>query len=455
MFHTARTLLVLISIAALTGIASPRSGAWIDELAAGNSGAAGRGLNEGWVGCSTTDSCFPFDLDSYATGASLSLLPEGDYPYDATMTPDGSEVWFVGAGGDGAVVVDRATNTIIHRIPTGEYPTSIAFSDDGALALVSCRDTESVTIIDTGSYTVSGSLQLPPGYDGGNIALDPVSKLFYLVDWYDNTIFEIAADGSAILRQVDIGSSLWQLVVSPDGQHIYVTDRGTDLVRIVERATLSQVATVPVGDDPWGIDITADGGTLVVTCEDSHNVCIIDTGTLDVTLIALASTADPRDVDILDSRLRAFVCGGTVGTTSHPVYVIDLTDNTIETVFEANGSNTNVVAVQAQMHSGGAGSVWNDPSRRSGLDLRAHPNPAPGRTELSYALAEAGEVDLAIFDGSGRKVRQLVAGLRAAGPHRLLWDAADEEMRPLGGGVYFARILAGGERREMKLVIQR
>ena len=84
---------------------------------------ADRGMNDGWVGCSTTDSCFPFDLDTYVTGASQSLLPEGDYPYDATINPRGTEVWFVGASGDGAVVVDRATNTITHCIATGEYPT--------------------------------------------------------------------------------------------------------------------------------------------------------------------------------------------------------------------------------------------------------------------------------------------------------------------------------------------
>lgn len=435
--------LALAAVAVLVGSAWSQAG-------------ADRGMNDGWVGCSTTDTCFPFDLGTYVTGMSQSLMPEGDYPYDATITPDGSEVWFVGASGDGAVVIDRATNTITHRIATGEYPTSIAFSDDGALALVSCRDTENVTLIDTESYTVTGSLQLPTGYDGGNIALDLVNRLFYLVDWYDNTLFEIAADGSAILRQVDIGNSLWQLVVSPNGQFIYVTDRGADLVRIIDPATLLQVGTVPVGDDPWGIDISADGGKLVVVCEDSHSVHIIDTSTLNVTPVALDPTADPRDVDILYGPYeRAFVCGGVVGSTSHPVYVIDLMDNTIEATFEANGSNPNVVAVQAQMHSGGSGVVSGDPALRPGLRLHALPNPVVGRTELSYTLAEAGSVALAIFDLSGRRIRQLVDEQSAAGVHHTLWDGLDQAGRAVPAGTYLLRASTARGSSAARLVVVR
>jgi len=416
---------------------------------------AERGMNDGWVGCSTTDSACPFDLDTYAAGPSISLLPEGDYPYDATITPDGTEVWIVGAVGDGAIVIDRATNTVIHRIGTGEYPTSIAFSNDGALALVSCRDTESVTIIDTESYAVVGSLPLPTGYDGGNIALDPVSGLFYLVDWYDNTLFEIAADGSSILRQLDVGSSLWQLVVAPDGQFVYLTDRGTDMVRIIDRATLTQVGTVAVGDDPWGIDVTADGSKLVVTCEDSHNVYIIDPVTPTVTVLPLDATADPRDVDILDARQLAFVCGGTVGTTSHPIYVIDLTDDTIETIFQANGSNTNVVAVQTQMHSAGSGVIAGDAALRPRIHVHAFPNPMVGGAALSYTLADAGAVNLAIFDASGRKIRQLVDAQGTPGLHQSLWDGRDDAGLVVPAGAYLLRASSAHGSGAVRLVVIR
>ena len=306
----------------------------------------------GIVAGSTSDSYTRFDLASYVTEPDVSVLPEGDYPYDATMNPDGTEIWIPGAAGDGVVVVDRASGLITHRILAGEYPVSIAFSADGSLALVACRDSESIEVIDTATYAVTSSLPIPTSYLGaGNIALDPLSGKFYCVDWYGDDLYEIAPDGSTILNQViDLGNSLWQLVVAPDGQVIYITDRSTDEVRVVDPTTLAQIGSFPVGDDPWGIDVTEDGSTLVVACEDSHEAYIIDTGTGDTVTILLDATADPRDVDILDSANLAYVVGGRVGSTSNPVFVLDLASNSVLTSFEATCTNTNVIAVQPQMH---------------------------------------------------------------------------------------------------------
>ncbi|MBD3163390.1 MAG: beta-propeller fold lactonase family protein [Candidatus Eisenbacteria bacterium] len=409
---------------------------------------AGAAFSDGFVGCSTSDDAFAFDLDTYAVGAPLDLLPEGNYPYDATIRPDGAEVWLVGASGDGVVVVDRGTNTITHRIATGEYPTSIAFSNDGTLALVSCRDTEEVTRIDTETYLVTGSLALPTGIDGGNLALDPVSGNFYLVDWYDGTLFEIAPDGSAILRDADLGDSLWQLVVDPDGSRIFVTDRGTDQVRVIERATLTQSATVAVGDDPWGIDITQSGDRLVVVCEDSHEAFLIDAGTLTAEALALDGDADPRDVDIRDDRGRAFVCGGRLADGSDPIYVIDLAGGIVETSFEANGTNPNVVAVQAQMHAE-SNTVSGSPDLEDRARLTAFPHPLVAGSTLRYTLPRPGTVELTLHDATGRRIAVLDRGHRAAGTHGIAWSFSGERWSP---GVSFARLLHDGEVVTFRLV---
>ena len=68
---------------------------------------------------------------------------------------------------------------------------------------------------------------------------DAASELEAAVDWYDDHLYEIAPDASAVLDAVIIGDSCWQLVVDPDGEYIYVTDRGTDQVRVIDQETLS------------------------------------------------------------------------------------------------------------------------------------------------------------------------------------------------------------------------
>ena len=74
-------------------------------------------VDYGYIGCSTSDNCATFDRVSYEPGPVIDLLPYGNYPYDATMAPDGGEVWIPGASGDGVVVIDTATQTIAAAMP--------------------------------------------------------------------------------------------------------------------------------------------------------------------------------------------------------------------------------------------------------------------------------------------------------------------------------------------------
>ncbi len=404
----------------------------------------------GYVGCSYSDSADPFDLDSYEFGPSIDLLPYGDYPYDATIRPNGSELWIPGASGDGVVVVDRDTGLITHTIPVGEYPVSVAFSANNAFALVSCRDGEGLWKVDATTYSVVATTPLPTGYQGaGNIALDPVSGLFYVVDWYDELLYEIAADGETLLRQVNLGVSLWQLVVSADGTYIYVTDRGTDQVRVLDRASLTEIEVWDVGDDPWGIDITLDGSTLVVACEDSHEVWLLDPELGPVDLVFLHAQADPRDVDILDYDGLAFVAGGQI-TGADPVYLLQINGSALLVVdmLDAPGSNANVIAVQPQMPWDGS-----DVAESPGvLRLSAHPNPFNPKTEIRFNLDWNSNLNLAIYDSSGRKVRELAGGFHEAGEHRFEWDGLGDAGDRLASGVYLVN-LSGDFQSERKKVV--
>ncbi|MBN2565307.1 MAG: beta-propeller fold lactonase family protein, partial [Candidatus Eisenbacteria bacterium] len=396
---------------------------------------------DGYVACSNSDDVIPFDLVSYTIGTPIPLLADYPYPYDATMSPDGAEVWVPDASGDHVVVIDVATNTITHTIPVGEYPTSVVFTDDGSSALVSSRDGDYVAVIKTSMYAVTDSLWVLTGsggtYDGpGNMALDPVSKNIYALDWYDDTLYEIDPDASTVLRIADIGTDAWQLVVDPNGTYIYVADRGPDVVRVIDRATLTEVTTVPVGTDPWGIDVTLDGSRLVVACEDVSSAYVIDTSDWSTTIVPLGAGADPRDVDILDSDHSAFIAGGDA-TGTDCVYVLELVTNTLKSSIPVGG-NPNCVAVQAQVTSEDVGIDGGENAAR--MRLECHPNPFNPKTTVRYYVRQSAEVRLAVYDLAGRTVDVLEEGLVTAGEHEVGWDGSSADGRPVASGVYFVRL---------------
>ncbi len=409
---------------------------------------------DGYVANSNSDDVIPFDLTTYAIGTAIPLPYTYPYPYDATMSPDGAEVWVVDGSGDHVVVIDVATNAITHTIPVGEYPSSVVFTDDGSTALVSARDGDYVTLVKTSDYSVSDSLYVLTGsggtYDGpGQMALCPVSKNIYALDWYADTLYEIDPDASTVLRSVDIGSSLWQLVCDPGGQYIYATDRATDVVRVIDRATLTEFTTVSVGDDPWGIDVTLDGSRLVVSCEDDSNVHIIDTSDWSTTVVTLDAGCDPRDVDILDADGYAFVAGGVI-TATDPVYVIQLSDNTLKSSIPVGG-NPNCVAVQAQMTSDDVGIGGDAPV--VALRLECHPNPFNPQTSIAYYMPEAGEAEISVYDASGRRIAVLKNGVADAGEHVTHWDGTSDDGAGVASGVYFIRFDALGGQKTVKAVL--
>ena len=59
----------------------------------------------------------------------------------------------------------------------------------------------------------------------------------------------------------------------------------------------------------------------------------------------------------------------------------------------------------------------------------------PYRSEISFSLAAAGEVRLAVYNVKGELVKSLAEGTYGSGAHVLTWDARDQ-----ASGVYFYRL---------------
>ena len=80
------------------------------------------------------------------------------------------------------------------------------------------------------------------------------------------------------------------------------------------------------------------------------------------------------------------------------------------------------------------------------------PNPFAGSATLSFSMERGGPARLAVFDASGRMVRQLVNGPIAAGTHTMVWDGRDDRGVTVPSGIYFYRLDAGGQHRMEKLL---
>ena len=81
------------------------------------------------------------------------------------------------------------------------------------------------------------------------------------------------------------------------------------------------------------------------------------------------------------------------------------------------------------------------------------PNPFSPETRIEFDLPHSGHVELKVYAVSGRLVRTLVDGRRAAGPHSVKWNGRDEAGRKVSSGVYFYNLSADGISESRKMIL--
>lgn len=93
--------------------------------------------------------------------------------------------------------------------------------------------------------------------------------------------------------------------------------------------------------------------------------------------------------------------------------------------------------------------------RSTGYALENFPNPFNPATEIRYRLAEAGAVQIVIYNLLGEKVQTLVDETQPAGAYTLRWEGQNDRGQVLPSGVYFLRMSAGNFLAERKLLLMK
>jgi hypothetical protein len=82
-----------------------------------------------------------------------------------------------------------------------------------------------------------------------------------------------------------------------------------------------------------------------------------------------------------------------------------------------------------------------------------YPNPFNPTTEISFALPNAADVELSVYNLLGQKVTTLVNGAMPAGNHSVTWDGTSESGGSVASGIYFYRISAGSFNETKKMMM--
>jgi len=72
------------------------------------------------------------------------------------------------------------------------------------------------------------------------------------------------------------------------------------------------------------------------------------------------------------------------------------------------------------------------------------PNPFNPTTNIDYVVGEAGELQLTIYDITGREIKTLYSSFQTAGDHSISWDGTDASGKLVSSGIYIYKMDING-----------
>ena len=315
----------------------------------------------------------------------------------------------------------------------------------------------------------------------------PISLTFTLeaLSATDESVgFAIVApsDGTAAVRDVDYAAVLEGLITIPAGATegiatLVLTPVNNNaeegLKALAVQATLVSTGQtlstdIEIRDDETpstAISLSADPSTL---SENAALTTVVVTATLDGKVLPRAATVhlviDDASTATRDSDYAALFtpsieipAGSITGTTNF--YVDPRADNLAEgdeiirligTIDGLAGDEVEIVLTDP----GAAKAVVQTQPEAFSL-ANNFPNPFNPATTIQYALPQAADVELIVYNAVGQVVRTLVAEYQSAGRYAVEWDATNDSGYRLSSGMYFYHLQADEFREVKKMLLLR
>jgi YVTN family beta-propeller protein len=202
-------------------------------------------------------------IDPY-TGKPAGLsIPVTD-PYNLYFTPDGSYAIVVAEAQKRLDFVDPHTFAPVEKVPVDCAGVDhVDFSADGSFLIATCEFAGRLVRVDLATRKVTGYLDLE-GSSPQDIKLDPTGRTFYVADKNLGGVFSIDAATFTKTGFVKTGSDTHGLYPSRDAKYLYVSNRGSSSVTVLDFAT-GQIAAkweIPGNASPDMGGVSPDGKVL-------------------------------------------------------------------------------------------------------------------------------------------------------------------------------------------------
>ncbi|PKA72977.1 YVTN family beta-propeller protein [Pseudomonas baetica] len=214
-----------------------------------------------------------------------------------------------------------AVLTITEQMPVGPIaldpvPTGITLSPDNTLAFVTGAG--SVQIIDTSTSQRIKKIDLPQLSVSWEIAVNGDASRVFACNG-NNAVMVIDIATSSMIANIPVAGHPIGIVMSKNGLQAFVSTWGGNSVGVIDVVNSRAVKTIPVGSHPRGIALSPDGRWVYVANNNNFSgvagssISIISTLTLSV-VRTVPMPLEAYGVDISPDGKSFYVCGRNQAT---------------------------------------------------------------------------------------------------------------------------------------------
>jgi YVTN family beta-propeller protein len=147
------------------------------------------------------------------------------------------------------------------------------------------------------------------------VAVDPAARTAYVFNDGAVTVSVIDEATRTVTATIPVGHDPWGVAVDPATRTAYVTNASDGTVSVIDEATRTVTATIPVGHRPVAVAVDSAARTGYVTNAGGDTVSVIDEATRTVTATVPVG-GDPDGVAVDPATRTAYVTNASDGTVS-------------------------------------------------------------------------------------------------------------------------------------------
>ncbi len=191
------------------------------------------------------------DAQSFQT---IRTIAVGLRPWALAAIPHRAALLVANSGSNTLSLIDTARNAVVGTIPVDIQPSAIAVDPSGGLAFVAHLSSPRLAIVSLGTLRPARNVTVGPASAVLADGEGSVGRLFVArprdgrVALFDLTL-------NADVESIAVGEEPRDLAVEPDREKLYVVNRGSNSVTVIDRFSRRVRATIEVGKRPYAIAI--------------------------------------------------------------------------------------------------------------------------------------------------------------------------------------------------------